>query len=219
MGGGPAATRASGNPMETLFLVIAIMGIGAITPGPNNFMVMAAGARGGLPAAGPVIVGVVLGGLVLLTLAWLGVATALDAAPRMRLVLTGGGAAYLAWLGGGMLWETRRSMDGANRSGTTGHRLPTHWLGVATFQLLNPKAWVMLVTATAVMARALDGPWGLGALAAIYALRSAVSLTLWAIAGSAIGRFLGEAGSRRRFDRAMGTLLVVLAGLLLVAEV
>ena len=97
--------------METLIAVIAVLGVGAVTPGPNNFMVMAAGARGGLPAAAPVIGGVIAGGLVLLALAWSGVAAALESAPRLRLVLTSGGAAYLAWLGGGMIWETRRFAD------------------------------------------------------------------------------------------------------------
>ncbi len=204
--------------METLIVVIGILGVGAITPGPNNCMVMAAGARGGLPAAGPVIGGVILGGLVLLALAWSGVAAALEAAPRLRLALTSGGAAYLVWLGGGMIWEARRLADASCGWSSSERELPCNWLGVAAFQLVNPKAWVLLVTATAVMSRALDGLWGLGALAAIYTVRSGFSLTIWAVAGSAIGRCFSKGGSRRWFDRAMGGLLVALAVLLVAGE-
>ncbi len=204
--------------METLIAVIAIFGVGAITPGPNNFMVMAAGARGGLPAAGPVIGGVIVGGLVLLVLAWSGVAAALETAPRLRLVLTSGGAAYLVWLGGGMIRESRSFADASFGGSLSESQRPYNWLGIAAFQLLNPKAWILLVTATAVMSRALDGLRGLGALAAIYTVRSAFTLTVWAVAGSAIGRFLGEGGSRRWFDRGMGGLLVALAVLLIARE-
>jgi len=203
--------------MDTLIVVVGIFAVGAITPGPNNFMVMAAGARGGLSAAGPVIGGVVLGGLVLLGLAWSGVAAVLETAPHLRLALTGAGAAYLVWLGGGMIWKDGR-LARASPGSPSPRAFPSSWLGIAAFQLLNPKAWVLLVTATAVMSRTLEGLRGLGTLAAIYSVRSAFSLTAWAVAGSVIGRCLTKVGAQRRLDRMMGGLLVALAVALVAGE-
>jgi hypothetical protein len=53
--------------------VTGVLVIAAITPGPNNFMVMEASARGGAAAAGSVVLGVVLGSLGLLSLVSVGV--------------------------------------------------------------------------------------------------------------------------------------------------
>jgi threonine/homoserine/homoserine lactone efflux protein len=199
--------------MEAILLVIAILGVGAITPGPNNFMVMTAGARGGFSAACPVIVGVMVGGLVLLALAWSGVAATLSNAPGLRLLLTTAGAAYLVWHGGGMIWKSRDlSVSQRERA------LPDRWLGVAAFQLLNPKAWVLLMTAATVMSGSIAGLRGFMMLAAIYLLRSAISLSVWAVLGSALGGALGARGSRHWFERLMGGLLVALAALLVVGE-
>ena len=58
--------------MNSLLAVIAIVTVAAITPGPNNFIVMNAAARGGLDAVLPAITGVVGGSLFLMAIIWAG---------------------------------------------------------------------------------------------------------------------------------------------------
>ncbi len=190
--------------MDPLLAVAGIITVAAITPGPNNFIVMAAAARGGIAAAVPPIVGVVGGSLALLAIAWTGVGALFEAAPRFRLILLVCGALYLAWLGVALIWRTR---DGpSNDAG-----LPSSALGLALFQLLNPKSWVLILTATAAMSGETSG---LTALAATLAAVTIPCLALWAFAGSAIAHWLRRAQARRRFDRAMGGLLIASAAVL-----
>ena len=71
----------------------------AITPGPNNFIVMEAGARGGLVSAGRAALGVILGSVLLLALILAGVGRFLEQFPQLGAVLSLTGGTYLAWLG------------------------------------------------------------------------------------------------------------------------
>jgi threonine/homoserine/homoserine lactone efflux protein len=57
----------------------------AITPGPNNFIVMEAGARGGLVSAGRAAFGVILGSVLLLALILAGVGRVLEQFPQLAL--------------------------------------------------------------------------------------------------------------------------------------
>ncbi len=86
-------------------------------------------------------------------------------------------------------------------------------LGVAAFQLLNPKSWVLVLTATAAMS---DTPSGLIVLAALIAVVTTTCLTLWAWLGSAMAAWLVDPASRRGFDTVMGVLLIGSAGMLFV---
>jgi threonine/homoserine/homoserine lactone efflux protein len=182
--------------------VVGVLVVAAITPGPNNFMVMEASARGGVAAAGGVVLGVVLGSLSLLALISLGVGSAIHAHPTLGLVLNIAGGAYLAWLGASLIF--RRA---APSSGDTLPGMPTSLWGVAVFQLLNPKAWVLIMTVVAAVteARSVLG------LAVLVALTSSICLSIWAIAGAASAQLLAGAQARLWFDRTMGALLALFA--------
>ena len=197
--------------MESLPAVIGIITVAAITPGPNNFIVMAAAARGGMAAALPAMGGVVLGSLALLAIIWAGAGSAFEAAPDLRLVLRVLGALYLIWLGGMLVW-TAGAGEG-DGGGSDDRTLPSTAIGVAAFQLFNPKAWVLVLTATAAMA---SDPAGILVLATTFTVVSTPCLALWAFAGSAVSRWLSRPAPRLWFDRAMGALLVASAALLLV---
>ena len=200
--------------MDAFFAVAGFVTVAAITPGPNNFIVMGAAARGGFGAATPLIAGVVVGTLALLTLVWAGAGVAFEAEPRLRSALTFAGCLYLTWLGAILVWQTRKS----DRNGTssTTRELPRTAPGLAAFQFLNPKGWVMVLTATAATTGDTGGVSSLAALAAIFTAVTSLCLTSWALAGSAIADLLKEPRARRWFDCAMGGLLIGSAALLLV---
>ncbi len=197
--------------MSSILAVVSIITVTAITPGPNNFIVMAAASRGGLTSVLPTIAGVVGGSLFLLAIIWMGVGTIFETEPQMRPMLRIAGATYLVWLGVLLVWRANRRDQ--RTDGESGMILPDTLLGVATFQLLNPKSWVLVLTATAAMS---DTPSGLIILAALIAVVTTSCLTLWAWVGSAIAAWLVDPGLRRGFNTVMGLLLIGSAGMLFV---
>lgn len=199
--------------MSTLLPIIGLVSVAAFTPGPNNFIVMDAAARDGVAGAVRTIVGVVIGMFVLLVFVWAGAAVAFDAEPRLRIGLTIAGAAYLAWMGGVRVWRT---FGAASETDGTAGGLPATFVGIAAFQLMNPKGWVMITTATAAISAIDTGLGTFATLAAMVAMIPITALTVWALAGAAIASWLKSPGARRWFDRVMGGLLVVSAGLLFI---
>jgi threonine/homoserine/homoserine lactone efflux protein len=189
--------------MRTLITVAGMVAIAAITPGPNNFVVMEAAARAGFAAAIRAILGVLPGSLILLATVWGGLGTALEAASWLRAALLWAGCLYLAWLGATLIRKAGRPADASPLAGP-----PETTLGLAIFQMLNPKSWVLITTAAAATAESGSGLADLASLAAILVVVSCICLTAWALAGAMIARWLETPPIRHGFDRVMGGLLV-----------
>src|ERR1700688_931387 len=101
----------SGGSMEALIGAAGAIAAAALTPGPNNFVVMRTAARGGIAAALPAIGGVVLGSLLLLGVVVGGAGAAFEAVPHLRMALAIAGCLYLVYLGAQLL-------RGGSRGGT-----------------------------------------------------------------------------------------------------
>jgi len=199
--------------VEALIGVAAFISVAAITPGPNNLVVMQAAARGGAAGALPAIVGVVLGSLALLAVVVAGAGAAFEVEPRLRTVLAVGGCLYLSWLGVQLVMRTFRG--DARLSGAPDKPLPTGVLGLFAFQFLNPKSWVMVLTAAAV-GQSRAGPLATFLrLSPLFVVIPTVCLALWSSLGSAMARVLKRPAVQSWFDRGMGLLLVGSAALLL----
>ena len=193
--------------MTSFVAVLTLVAVAAITPGPNNFIVMSASLRGGVAAALPAIAGVIAGSIVLLLLVSVGAGTLFEVVPEIQPVLRVAGAAYLIWLGFCLI----RKASGPD-GGTVDRALPATARGVASFQLLNPKSWVLAVTAVSAVGGTLAG---MASLAVIFAAVMGLCLTIWAVAGQLISRWLVDRRSRRMFDTMMGVLLMGSAAMLL----
>ena len=196
--------------MEQLLAVVGLLIVSAITPGPNNFIVLTAARHGGLIAALPPMLGVIGGSLVLLVLVWSGAAIAFEHVPFLSSIFAILGACYVGGLGLVLLHQASRQEGGDGSEHAAG--LPKTAFGLAVFQLLNPKAWALVATATTAASRA---SFGFFVLAALMPLICGICLILWASFGSAIAGLLRDEPARRWFDRLMGLLLIALAALLL----
>jgi threonine/homoserine/homoserine lactone efflux protein len=192
--------------METLLAVVGIVTVASITPGPNNFVVMAAAVRGGPGAAVPAMLGVVLGALALIVLVWAGAGVVFETLPLLRRLFLFAGALYLIWLGVVMLWHSRAAVEG--QSARAPKALPQTTIGLAIFQIVNPKAWVLVLTATTAISSEMSGLQSLTILAFIFIPISGICLTLWALAGVLISSGLAEAKFKRWFDQVMAVLLI-----------
>lgn len=199
--------------MELLISVAALVGVGAITPGPNNFAVMSVAARSGLSGAWRAIAGVVCGSLVLFALAAAGASALLDAHPRLRMALCIAGCTYLGYLGVRLIMRADTSAQG-DQTESAGPR--TDGIGLFAFQFFNPKSWTLVLAAASAAQASAPGVVEWLYLAAIFVGIPALCLTIWTLFGLFLAARLQRPRFRAVFDRAMGGALLASAILLLI---
>jgi threonine/homoserine/homoserine lactone efflux protein len=196
--------------MNPLLAACGLLCVAAITPGPNNLVVLRAAGHAGLRGAMPAIVGIVCGGLLLLAVMALGAGVAFATHPPLRRWTAVIGALYLVWLGISLCLAGIRSRHGA----ATSAALPAGVLGLIGFQFLNPKSWVIVLTVLAAMPA--TGLHDYLPLAGLFMLIPTLCLLLWAALGAWLARWLVRPTVRRGVDIVMGALLVACAFLLLI---
>ncbi len=172
----------------------------SITPGPNNVMLTAAGANFGLRRTLPHILGITCGFGSQVAAVCCGLGVVFTRWPQLHLALKWVGAAYLLYLG----WQLLRARGAA--AGESGK--PVTFVEAAAFQYLNPKAWVISLTAATLFL-----PPQLGQLlassfvTAIVALVNLPCITAWAIFGSSLRLTLTRPVARRTFNGVMAVAL------------
>jgi threonine/homoserine/homoserine lactone efflux protein len=192
-----------GGDVSAVLSVAGLVTLAAVTPGPNNLIVLRAASRAGVRGALPAIAGVVLGGLAVLAVALVASDAAFAAEPRLRIAAGAAGCLYLMWLGLDLVRGAGRPSSGPTRG------LPAASVaGLFSFQFLNPKSWVMVMTAIGAMPAG-DAPWW--SLGAVFTVIPATCLLSWAIAGAALTRWLAQPRIAVWVDRAMGVLLIATA--------
>ena len=194
--------------MDFLPGLIGLLTVAAITPGPNNLIIMSLASRRGLVSVMPFMGGIVFGGVLLLCFVWAGAGLLFMHHPGLRNVCTLIGVAYLMFMGCSM-------MVSETEGPSPGHHLPSSCFGLIAFQLINPKAWVLTLTVTASSGREFEGVRLLAILVILFSLISGLCLMVWAVMGAGFyQKFKGEkAGSW--VSRGMGLLLAGSALLLL----
>jgi leucine efflux protein len=121
-----------------------------LLPGPNSMFVLSVAGRSGVAAGYRAACGVFVGDLLLMLAAAAGMASLLQAYPQLFGVLKLAGAAYLAWLGIGLLHSAWR--DWHLRPATPTDAVPEPASTARPFfralmiSLLNPKAILFFVS-------------------------------------------------------------------------
>ncbi|GAA0708709.1 LysE family translocator [Dokdonella soli] len=209
--------------MTSWIAIAGLITVAALTPGPNNLIVLRAAARSGVIGAVPAIAGVVSGGLTLLVIVMAGAGALFTRWPALNTVLAISGASYLAWLGGRLIAPKAAKQTAPTISPTeSGPHVPETGqpragaLGAFGFQFLNPKGWVMVITATSAT-QASAGPGVSWRLALLFVLIPAACLFVWSSLGVLMSESLRRPRVRRGFDCLMGVLLLA-SSLLLLAD-
>ncbi|HYB40994.1 MAG TPA: LysE family translocator [Candidatus Methylomirabilis sp.] len=182
-----------------LFAVVA-----AITPGPSNIMLTAAGARAGILRGFPCLLGVTTGMGLMMFLVPLGLGSLALEHPLGLRTLNWGGAAFLLWLSWKIATSSSRVESMANAS-------PVGYLGAAVFQWVNPKSWLVAVSAAGTFLSADAGSPILqaAALGSLFFLAALPSCSLWLAAGATLQRVLHNRRRLRMFNITMGVLLAL----------
>lgn len=173
-----------------------------ITPGPNNTMILSSGVRFGLRRSLPHLLGICLGFAFMLVAVGLGLHTLLHDHPAVLTAMRWVGAAWMLWLA----WKLATS--NADLSAPGGAEQPMTFLGACAFQWINPKAWVMAVTAMSTYLPPDAGWTGTFQLAAVQTVVGSPCVLVWAAFGSAMRTWLADPLRLRTFNIAMALALV-----------
>ena len=175
--------------------------VSTITPGPNNFMLMASGVNFGFVRTIPHMLGIAAGFVSLLLGVGLGLGALLTAYPSLHIALKLAGGAYLLYLA----WKIAMSRSlGSDRMQTA---KPMGFWQAAAFQWVNPKAWVMAVTGMALYTNAASPFLSVMVIAFIFGLINLPCVSSWAGFGVALRGFLSDPLRLKWFNIAMGLLL------------
>jgi threonine/homoserine/homoserine lactone efflux protein len=186
------------------FFIFAI--VAAVTPGPSNVLVMAAGARAGFRGGLPCLAGVVIGMAALMSAATLGLGGFVKAYPASLAILKWGGSIFLLWLA----WKVASAPAIGSSSGAAAPPEAVGFRAALAFQWVNPKSWVVSVSAAGAYAG--GGEFGVLEralmLGGLFALAAAPSCAAWLAFGASMQRWLTNERRSRVFNMGMGLALV-----------
>ena len=179
--------------------------VSSITPGPNNMMMLASGVNFGFRRSVPHWLGICGGFTFMLSAVGLGLHTLLAEHPALYDILRYAGAAYLVW----MAWRLASATAApADEDAPASEARPLGVLGAAAFQWVNPKAWVMAVTAMSAYLPARAQPLDVMALALLFGEINLPCVACWAGGGAALRRFLQDPLRLRIFNISMALALL-----------
>ncbi len=189
-------------PAELIATTATFAFVTSATPGPNNIMLTASGANFGFLRTLPHIIGIVFGVALLNISTALGLGAVFTRFPLMQEFLRIGGSAYLLWLAYQLLnFSSINGDDGEN-----GTKPFTFWQATA-FQYINPKAWVMVISANASFSIAGGDYWlSVVMITLTFILIGPPSIMIWAGFGQYIRCFLTNATYLRCFNITMASL-------------
>ena len=156
------------------------------TPGPNNSILTASGIKFGFIRSVPNIIGISSGHGLQLALVCFGLGSLFSQFPILLEVLKYIGACYLLYLA----WKMFGSL---NISITEEKSSPLKYYEAILFQFVNPKAWVICITAVSLFypenVNLIIGTLFLVIMSTIINLPS---ISMWAFGGSVIRRYLSN---------------------------
>ncbi|MGI9464393.1 MAG: LysE family translocator [Aestuariivirgaceae bacterium] len=187
---------------ETLLPLIWFALAAAMTPGPNNIMVTASAVNFGFRGTLNHMLGIAFGfGFMILAIGF-GLGQLFNTVPQLHTMLRWAGTAYLIYLA----W--RIATAGRPEAGGTAGR-PLTFLQAALFQWVNPKAWMMSVSAlSAFTVQGSQYTTGAIMVAAVFFLITFPAVSIWCLFGTAIARFLQSDKALQIFNWTMASLII-----------
>ena len=184
-------------PAGMLFALVT-----SITPGPNNTMLLASGVNFGFRRTMPHLFGISIGVAILMLCVGFGLGEAFRRVPVLYTVLEAASVAYLLYL--------------AWRIGTSGEvkahgakPRPMTFIEAAAFQWVNPKAWMMVLTAATTVQLSADYGMNAAWMSVVFILIGFPCICLWAAFGQGLRRFLSNPRALRVFNVTMAVLLIL----------
>lgn len=188
--------------LELLLPLCTFAAVSSITPGPNNTMILASGLNYGFMRSLPHLFGITCGFTFMIFATGMGLHVVFEQVPMLQTILKYGGAIYLLWLA----WKLAHAAPMSGEQ--AGLSKPMTFFGAAAFQWINPKAWVMALSALTTYLPQGFTVIDAATLAGIFGLIGVFCVGAWAMFGVAMRRVLQDARSVRIFNIVMALLLV-----------
>jgi len=172
------------------------------TPGPNNSILTTSGIKFGFARTVPNILGIPFGHTLQLIFVILGFGTLFDHFPILLSFLKYIGAAYLLYLA----WKMFGSLK---ISETSNKASPLKFYEAILFQFVNPKAWVICVTAVPLFFPYDENFFvGIFFMVLMAVAICIPSISIWALGGSIIRHFLKNTNIKKFVEWLLAILLV-----------
>jgi threonine/homoserine/homoserine lactone efflux protein len=187
-----------------VFLALVVFAlVSSGTPGPNNLMLLSSGVNFGFRRTIPHMLGVGLGFVVLLLAVGSGLGSLLETLPWLHTALKIAGGLYLLYLA----W--RIATSGPLETKGEAAARPMSFLQAAAFQWINPKGWIMAVTAMVTYTNPANYWLSMVLVALVFGVVNVPSVSAWAGLGVVLRRWLSDPIRLRVFNIVMAVLLVL----------
>jgi threonine/homoserine/homoserine lactone efflux protein len=187
-----------------LFVALVLFAFAtSITPGPNNTMLLASGVNFGFVRTIPHMLGIGAGFFSLLVGVGLGLGALITEFPVLHLALKVAGGAYLLWIA----WKIGSSRSLGEAKGSDAQ--PMSFLQAAAFQWVNPKAWVMAITAMSAYSDPTRAYQSVLLIGLVFAVVNVPCVSTWAGFGSVLRGWLSDPVRLKWFNITMAVLLVI----------
>ena len=177
--------------------------VSAITPGPNNLMLLASGANFGIRKTLPHMFGIVLGFSFMIIVIGFGLAQVFDIFPALYTILKCIAVIYLLYLSYKIAATNSKIISEKSIS------TPITFLQAVIFQWVNPKAWTMALAAVAVYTPQPITNSHIIFVSLVFGIIILMSINVWLLLGVQIRHFLTTAARLRTFNFAMAFLLIL----------
>ncbi|WP_437269841.1 LysE family translocator [Stutzerimonas balearica] len=189
--------------MPSLLPFVLFALVATLTPGPTNILMLGHGARFGLRATLPLVLGACLAAALIVLAVGLGLGEVLLRYPQIQRALSLLGALWLSWLA----WTLWRGA--AEPLAPAAGRAKLGPCGAALLQAVNPKVWMMAVAVVGVFtAGAPDRSARVMQLSLIFLLMALPCMSLWAMLGAGSARLLRSPRRLCWLNRSLALLLL-----------
>ena len=189
---------------KLFFALISYYFVMFATPGPNNAMLTASGIKFGFRRTLPHAFGIPFGHIIQITLVCFGLGALFQKYPDIQFYLKWICFFYLIYLG----WKIFGSLS--NKDKESGR--PLKFYEAALFQFINPKAWVVALTASTAFFPNEESFLVATAFVAITApFVCFPSICLWAVFGSSIKSIINNFKIKRFVEYLLAILLILTA--------
>lgn len=178
--------------------IIAMVG----TPGPNNLMLMSSGANFGFRRSIPHILGITFGCQTLLLGVALGLGKLLSLYPQAVLALQVFASLFILYLAFSLVRPQAAKLEKIEDA------RPLTFLQASLFQWINPKAWMMFVTAIATYTNAENFVISVLVISVLFVVVGSPLIVSWNYGGASLKRWLQTGDRLRRFNWFMAILLI-----------
>ena len=194
--------------MITWELILAISAynfVMYVTPGPNNSILTASGIKFGFFRSIPNILGIPTGHGLQLALVCLGLGSLFAAFPVLLDILRYVGAAYILYL-------AYKMYGSLNITATEDKSRPLKYYEAILFQFVNPKAWVICITAASLFYPEQENLIiGTLFMVVMSTVINIPSISIWAFGGSVIRFYLNNIKLKKLIEWLLALLLIATA--------